>query len=791
MNGALTGVRVIDLSTRLSGAWAARLFGDFGADVVLVEDDDGHPLRAEPPFLANRDGQETSLLYSYVCWNKRSITRATADLDALIETADVLITTELEHPEEVQSLGSDAIHLSITPHGLRGPLANIPGNNLTACATVGWSEINRCTGDPPLQLPHNQCGYIAGVAGFVGGAAALMRCQRTGHGDTVDVSEAEALASTCAPWAKVGLFVGGNRMWRGPNGARARDRAGPLWQTKNGPINFGYGDWQQWSSALHFLGLPEIADDPQFVSAFGRHQKDTRPVRDGLANSVAERDKWEIFHGLAERRCISGVVQNARELAESEHLNERNFIVSTKVDGTTVAAAGAPAHLSETPWHLGRHAPGRGEHDEDDFSRSRTKRSAAGDRTLPLRGIRVLTFTQAWSGTFGTQLLALLGADVVQIESRKRPDVWRGAGAPVPPAIRNPDVKQDPLNNNGMYNTVNHNKRGITLDLSQPRGREIFWELIPRFDILADNFSPHVMTNWGVTLETLREHRPDIIFASLSGYGRTGPLAEYPANGATTEPMAGVASIHGYEGDNAQNTGGLIPDPISGFYFAGAILAALLHREKTGEGQRIDLSMIESVAVQLGDAIMDFSANGVVRRPGGNRHPRLAPHNVYETKDEQWIAIAVEDDAMFQRLANEIGIDDGKFASMTGRKSNENELDEIVQNWTRQRSAHIVLKSLEKCQVCFAPVRGFQEIYDDPSEQFIARGFMVPVTHPEAGTHYMPTNPWTFASTADGHVNPSPCFGQHSCEVLAEELGIGEAEYDELVEQGITGTTRI
>ena len=142
---------------------------------------------------------------------------------------------------------------------------------------------------------------------------------------------------------------------------------------------------------------------------------------------------------------------------------------------------------------------------------------STGKPDLPLQGIRVLAFTQAWAGTFATQLLGLLGADVVQIESCKRPDVWRGAGAPVPPAVRNPDIEQNPLNNNGMYNTVNLNKRAITLDMANPRGRDMFWRMVPQFDVVADNFSPHVMGNWGVTMETLREHRKDIIFASVSG----------------------------------------------------------------------------------------------------------------------------------------------------------------------------------------------------------------------------------------------------------------------------------
>ena len=272
----------------------------------------------------------------------------------------------------------------------------------------------------------------------------------------------------------------------------------------------------------------------------------------------------------------------------------------------------------------------------------------------PLDGVRVLAFTQAWAGTFGTELLARLGADVVQIESRKRPDVWRGAGAPVPPAVRRDDIAQSPLNTNGMYNSVNMNKRAITLDMTHPRGKELFWRLVPRFDVVADNFSPHVMPAWGVTLDTLRAVKRDIVFASVSGYGTRGPFAEYPANGHTTEPMSGLASLHGYEGDQSANTGGLIPDPISGYYFAAAILAALHHRAHAGVGQRVDAAMIEAVAVQVGDAIMEFDANGVVRRPTGNRHPRHAPHGVYRTRDDEWVALAVSSDGTWALVAQEL-----------------------------------------------------------------------------------------------------------------------------------------
>ena len=477
---------------------------------------------------------------------------------------------------------------------------------------------------------------------------------------------------------------------------------------------------------------------------------------------------------------------------ESSHLNEREFILETEIDGKRAMTTGAFAKLSETPLKYSHQMVKPSVPISSISKHVRPSYVENGNsRELPLSGIRVLCFTQAWSGTFGTQLLALLGADVVQIESRKRPDVWRGAGAPVPPGIRNPEIEQNPLNTNGMYNTVNLNKKAITLDVTTPEGKEIFWSLIPKFDILADNFSPHVMSNWGVTLETLREHRPDIIFASLSGYGRTGSLAEYPANGATTEPMAGLASLHGYEDDIAQNTGGLIPDPISGFYFAGAIVAALNYRNKTGKGQRIDLSMIESVAVNIGDAVLEYSVSQTVRRPYGNRHPRVAPHNVYQTADEQWLALATENDESFKVLASIAKLDFMRFGTMADRKKKEHELDIYISNWTKRYTLTQLLEKLSDTGITHSAVFEFQPIYASPGEQYAEREFLVQVSHPECGPHYVPTNPWIFANTPKGPITHAPCFGQHSEEVFHRELGISSSEYHDLEEKGITGTTRL
>lgn len=806
MSQAFDGIRIVDLANSLSGAYAARMFGDHGADVVLVEKPHGHVLRSQGPF--SEEGE--SLIHTYVNWNKRSIVvKDLAELGSVVTNAHIVITSERppwsdEFNELVARLGAETIHLSITPHGLEGPLSTKAGNNLTTCARVGWSHINGREGEPPLQLPVNQTGYIAGVAGFVAACAALFRWQQTGRGESIDVSEIEAVSHTNAPWAILGQFIGGGRLALGPNGPRIKGNPGPLWQTADGLINFGFGDWAKWREAMSYLGLDELAQDEKYLPVLGRHQQDARPVRAALAEAVATRNKWDVFHGLARLRCICGVVQDAADLLINEQLNAREFFAETSVGRKRLKAPGAPAKLSVSEWCVRRSAPSLGEHSEEitdsivpnlDSVIPNGARDLSERQPQPLAGVRILTFTQAWSGPFGTELLALLGADVVQIESRRRPDVWRGAGAPVPPAVRNGDIRQSPLNTNGMYNSVNLNKKAITLDMQDPIGRELFWRMVPAFDVVADNFSPHVMASWDITMETLKASRADIIFASLSGYGGAGPMAEYPANGATTEPMSGLSAIHGYENDTPMNTGGLIPDPICGYYFAAAILTALFHRQQTGEGQRVDESMMEAVAVQLGEAVLEYGETGNSPGPAGNSHPSAAPHGMFQARNDEWLAIAAETEATWLALAQHMGrhglTTDERFSRASLRKENEAALNEIVSEWLKERDAAREEESLGALGICAARATPFLEIYEQPSAQFNARGFLVPITHPESGTHFIPVAPWKMMQT-EAHVPwCSPCFGEHSQEVLRQELGIDEQEFEELVAKGITGTERI
>jgi crotonobetainyl-CoA:carnitine CoA-transferase CaiB-like acyl-CoA transferase len=436
----------------------------------------------------------------------------------------------------------------------------------------------------------------------------------------------------------------------------------------------------------------------------------------------------------------------------------------------------------------------------------------------PLDGLRAIVLTQAWAGTFATELLGLMGAEVIQIEARQRLDSWRGGyGGKIPAALRDRPEAAHPWNCSPLYNSVNLNKQNVTLNLGHPEGLAIFKRLVPFADIMAENFTPRVMGNLGLDYASLTKLRPDLIMLSMSAYGATGPYANVPGIGGTIEPMAGMSALLGYEDGPPLNSGQMYPDPVAGYFGAAAVLVALHYRERTGKGQYIDLSMQEANMTFIADALMDYSANRRVRGRLGNRHPTIAPHNIYPTRgpgvggqgpagsaahadprpptpnpggEDAWIAIAAETDEEFRRLCTVAGhpewAGDSRFADAAARKRNEAALDALIAAWTGTRDAFALEAELCAAGVPAGVVRDGAEVL--ATDHLRERGMVVPVAHPEAGTHLQAGAPWRLSRTPGGVTRPAPMLGEHSREVLARFLGIDDAEYARLESLGVTGT---
>ncbi|MDR1999562.1 MAG: Hsp70 family protein, partial [Frankiaceae bacterium] len=404
-----------------------------------------------------------------------------------------------------------------------------------------------------------------------------------------------------------------------------------------------------------------------------------------------------------------------------------------------------------------------------------------------MAGYRGLVLTQAWAGTYATELLALLGAEIVQVEVRKRLDSWRGTYAsPVPAALRERGAPGDAWDLNPLFNSVNLGKRSITLDLAEPEGAELFRRMAPRFDFVAENFSPRVMGNLGLAYDDLRQLREDIILVSLSAYGASGPWSPTPGIGGTIEPSSGMSSVLGYVGGAPLNSGHMYPDPVAGLYGFGALLTALVHRRRTGQGQYIDLSMQEACATFVGDEWMRYQASGAAPGPRGNRHPACAPHGIFPCAgDDQWVALAAPDDAAWAGLIRVLGntgpgepLADDRFASAAGRLGAQDALERAIARCTAGRDKMELAAELAGAGVIAAPVLSVGELLADP--ELAARGTLRPVAHALAGEALQAGLPVRMARAALPGWTAAPLHGEHSFEVLSTngDTFLGGEDFD-------------
>jgi len=409
----------------------------------------------------------------------------------------------------------------------------------------------------------------------------------------------------------------------------------------------------------------------------------------------------------------------------------------------------------------------------------------------PLEGVRGIVLTQAWAGSYCTQLLGMMGADVVQLEVRKRLDSWRGSyDGPMPAALRSVPTAQHAWNCNPAYNSVNLNKRTATLDLATPEGVDVFKRLLVHADVVAENFSPRVLGNLGIGYEVMRSVKPDVILVSLSAYGHTGPWANVPGIGGTIEPTSGMSALLGYRDGAPMNSGQMYPDAVAGLNGFAAVLTALHHRHRTGDGQYIDLSMQEANLMFVGDAALEHVLTGAQRPRLGNRHLTFAPHGIYRCAgEERWIAIAAESEAQWVALCTVAGHGewraDARFADNAARKANEDALDAAIGAWTAGEGRDALARRLGAAGVFAAPVLDGLEVAHDPHLR--ARGFIAEVDHPEAGRWPQSGVPVRFSRTPVAVTRPAPLQGQHNLEVFGELLGMSGAEYEALARRGVSG----
>jgi benzylsuccinate CoA-transferase BbsF subunit len=398
----------------------------------------------------------------------------------------------------------------------------------------------------------------------------------------------------------------------------------------------------------------------------------------------------------------------------------------------------------------------------------------------PLTGVRVTEFTSAWAGPYATCLLGFLGAEIIKVESRQRIDHARLVSFTTSSNFSNPDSSP-------VFNSLNLNKKSVCLNLTRPEAVEIAKQLVKKSDVVVENMRPGVIGRLDLDYQALHEVKPDIIYLSSSSCGQTGPHRKHVGYAPNFASAAGLSAVTGYPDWPPSILSGAI-DLRSATAAAFSILAALLCRQRTGEGQYIDLASQETIVMLNGNPMMDFLMNQRVQTRRGNRDDRMAPHNCYRCRgDDHWISIAVANDQEWRALCGVMGkpelVGDERFAGAEARWEHQEELDRIVGDWTGSRDAYELMHDLQSAGVAAAPSLSNEALFKDPHLE--ERGTFVQVDHPHLKKDWVLSPPWRLSETPASIRRHAPSLGEHSQQIFEQLLEMSPGEIEKLKEEQV------
>ena len=792
--GALEGIKVVEFGELISAPYCGKLFADYGADVLKVErSPGGDPARQWGPFPDDQSDGEKSGVYHFLNTNKRSVQ---LDLDSeadrerfveLIAQADVLI--ENHRPSQMRDWKLDWSHLSeinpelvmisITPFGQTGPYADWNGLDLNAFHLTGASD-RYCgrPGETPLEHGTFAADFFGAVAAATWGLAATLGRENVGGGQHVDVSCAEVVAAT---------FVGGQNIGGFAQDGIADKRTGvgmplaapaSIMPCQDGHVWMLALEPGQWNGLREVMGNPEWMEAEMFQDMFSRGEN-ADLIYSLVGEWTTQYGKMEIMERCQAAGCPITAVFTVKEAAEHPHLRERGYMIELESEALgRYRSLGAPFKLSETPGGPERAAPQLGAHTQEGFSSPPPVPSSTKGGRLPLDGVRVANFGWVWAGPVTGQTLSFLGAEVFKVESYARVDMTRT----LPPFAEGQRDPNRSLSNNACW----AGNGSVSLNLKEPEALELARDLIRECDVVVENFGPGVMDRLGLGYSELKKIKPDIVMFSMPATGLYGPLKDLRTYGLSLTSTTGLDSTVGYSDDDIMPVENAFSDPFNGVFGAYAILTALAHKKRTGEGQQIDFSQQEAVMQMVGPAFMDYSLNDRVAGPLFNRHPlaAAAPHGVFPAAGEdQWISLAVSNEEEWSSLVEAMGrpawSEAAEFRGTEARIRNILDLHEKIADWTSGFDKRALSERLQSVGVAAAPVLAIADLLEDP--HFKARGTFIEVDHP-LGYRETIYGSYVKLSRSQPDIRPGPYIGQDNDHVFRDILGLSEERYQALIE---------
>lgn len=788
---ALDDYTVIDLSSGIAGAYATKLLADGGATVVKVESPQGDPLRAWTASGTRIEPGSAGALFSFLACSKHSVVvdpQTVEDLDllrGLLRSANAVVWSRGSTITELDEFAPAAIaeaygHLTvtaITPFGLEGPWAGKPATEFTVQAWSG-GVIGLGRGAPdraPLFVAGQIGEWLTGAYAAAGTMAAVS--------GLVDVSmlEVEILSLT---YYSVSFHDALGRPFRD----RRRLTVPGVATASDGLVALGCGTAQQWFDLCAMVGHNEWIDEQGDLSITEQANIHAEEIYQWVRENSVE----DILELSSAFRIPNAPVGNGATVAAFDQFVERGTFVTNPRDGFT--QPGPPYRTTPSLLRPPQPAARLGEHTV--LYRSRTVhqgRDSAEITTLaavsrmPFEDLRVLDMTSFWAGPSCTHMLALLGAEVIHVESTARPDGTRLiAGVPM--------TEEQWWERSPIFSGLNTNKKSITLDIRSERGVELLRELITTCDVIVENYTPRVLDQIGLDFDAVHRLRPDAIMMRMPGFGLDGPWRDKPAFAYVIEDCSGITWLTGHPDQNPVEPYS-VGDPNAGVHGLDVLLLALAHRQRTGEGVRIEAAMVDAALNVAAEQVIEYSAYGNLLQRQGNRGPTAAPQNLYRTAEldefgrpDDWVAIAVATDEQWAALVAALGDPEwatDECATTDGRHRNHDAIDEELSKWCATRTGDEIVETLWAAGIPVAKVMQPHRVGDLP--QLVHRGFYERVAHPVNPTARHSTLPMRIgAGPQHFHRSPAPLLGQHNREVLAG-LGLSDDEITGLERQGIIG----
>ena len=796
MTAPLDGYVVVDLSTGVPGAYCTKLLADGGADVVKVEAPQGDPLRDWSASGADTAGD--GALFAFLSGGKRSVVADPADpadlalVDGLLATADAVVWSRGSLVAEHDRFHPDAVHrrhphlvvTSITPFGLTGPWRDRPATEFTLQAWSGGAiGIGRGSQDrAPVHVGGQVGDWLAGAYAAAMTLAFRHRGLRDGTGELIDLSmlEVQILGLTYYPVTYQEML---GRPWR----TERRPTVPGVAQAADGLVALGCGTAQQWFDLCAMSGHDEWIDEESSLTITEQanlHAEDLYAwLREQKVDEV--RDLASAF------RIPNSPVGNGATVTTLDHYVERGaFVPNPRGD---FVQPNHPYRLGGIALRPPRPAPRLGEHTGEVGAAPGASRrtAAAADRRdpLPFSGLRVLDMTTFWAGPSCTHSLAMLGAEVIHLESTARPDGTRLiAGIP---ATEDQWWERSPI-----FSALNTNKLGLVLDFQTDAGRDVLRRLVSTCDVIVENFTPRVIDQIGLDFAAVRELRSDIVMLRMPGFGLDGPWRDNPAFAYIIEDASGLSWRTGYPDRNPYEPYS-IGDPNAGIHAMIALQLALEHRRRTGEGVLVEAAMVDAALNVAAEQVIEYTAYGALLHRDGNRGPAAAPQNVYRVagvdefgREDCWVAVAVATDQQWDALCVAIGrpawAEDPALRHAAGRRSGHDAIDEHLSAWCSSRGGDEVVDTLCAAGVPVAKV--MQPHRQTEIDQLAHRGFFERVEHPVNPTASHSTLPIRLENgPASFHRSPAPLLGEHTRALLAG-LGLTDDEIRVLATDRVIGT---